>query len=127
MATNRMLIERRHHRRYSVPQGAFVICHPNTRLPCPIMNISKGGLAFCYMPGERNLDDSEELDIFCCETEFCLANLPFETVNDCLMPDAPRDGITLHRRGVKFGRMAAEQLWLVEHFIDSSAHLAGGA
>ena len=93
-----------------------------------MINISKSGLAFCYASDEKGINDSEELDIFCCDNDFCLSDIPFETVSDCILPDAPAEGrLAMHRRGVQFGILSPEQLAQLEHFIDTSGALCDEA
>lgn len=120
MATNRILAERRRFRRFHVPQGAFILCPPNSHLSYHILDISKGGLSFSYLDGERGLDQASELDIFCCDSEFCLTDLPFATVSDVRLPVSQTDGVPLFRRGVKFKGLIPDQQSLLEYFIESA-------
>jgi len=119
--TAELLIERRRHRRFPVSEEAFVLCHPNARTPCRILDISGGGLAFCYLDGEKGLDGACEMDIFCCASQLCVNDIPFETVSDAVLEPQQSNVRPLRRKSVKFGALTPQQFELLSRLISVHA------
>lgn len=85
------------------------------------MDISKGGLSFCYINGRDWLDTSYELDIFYGDDDFCLNNIPFETVFDCIfMHETPSPTKPINLRSVKFGDLTPKQQYQLSYFLEAN-------
>lgn len=110
------IVERRRFRRFLVKPGAFAVFCRSTVIPARIIDISRGGMAFCYVDEQGCLNDLCELDIMYGETDFYLDRISFETVTDCVI-----NGVTsppvLNQRGVKFVDLSQKQISMLNHFI----------
>ncbi len=113
--------DRRKHARFQVKPGAFAVFKSEREMPCRIIDISEGGLSFCYINGRDNLDSSYELEIFYGDDDFRLANIPFETVFECvLLQDLLQTGKSLHMRSVKFGSLTPKQRFQLAYFLEAN-------
>ena len=127
MTREKELIERRKHRRFPVKYGAFAIFNPkskSTKLG-QIIDISRDGLAFSYFfDSEEWSEDISELDILFSEDNFYLANIPFETVSECVTADGlPCTPIIMKKRGVQFGKLTPYQISQLEYFLYSNTNV----
>jgi hypothetical protein len=116
----RVQAERRRHKRYQVPLGAFVGLGPYFGKVGRILDLSMGGLAFRYM-GTDEPNGSSYLDIFLIDNDFYLRKLRFFTVTDRAMGTEVPTSATLRRRGVQFGRLTQRQRNALEQFIEEYA------
>ena len=113
--------ERRKHDRFQVKPGAFAVFKSKTDTPCRIIDISEGGLSFCYINGRDHLDASYELEIFHGDDDFRLGSIPFETVFECvLLQDLLPSGKPLHMRSVKFGSLTPKQRYQLAYFLEAN-------
>jgi hypothetical protein len=110
-------VERRIHKRFQVPIGVFVAFGPDHSSLGEIIDISMGGLSFRYLATEDPLIRSSTLDIFLTDRDFCLNDVPFETVSDFGTHQIPFVPVTMRRRGVQFGEMKNNQASGIEYFI----------
>ena len=115
-------MERREHKRFEVRSGAFaVLSTPESRFTKrvgQIIDISMGGLAFCYIATEEPSNGESELKIITTNNGFHLDRLPSRTVSDFETPDeSPFTSISMRRSGLQFGRLTEEQISMLEHFI----------
>ena len=114
------LVERRKHKRYMAPHGAFAVlaveCH-FAKLG-QIIDVSRGGLSFSYAGTEEWIGESLELGILFAEQKFRLDNVPFKTVSDFeMVGETPASDVVIRRRGVRFGGLTYEQKFELEQFI----------
>ena len=113
--------ERRKYARFRAKPGALVVFSNKNKQPGRIIDISKGGLAFCYVDGRDKLEESAELEIFFGEDNFCLDSLPFETVFDCVLVEgAPNTPKNINLRSVKFGKLTPKQQYQLAYFIEAN-------
>lgn len=120
MANSNKSKERRKDTRFRAKPGALVVFSKAKQL-CRLVDISKGGLSFCYVNGRDKLDEYAELNIFLGEDNFCLINVPFETVFDCVLEEAsPFPEKTINLRSVKFGNLTPNQLYQLAYFIEAN-------
>ena len=115
------LAERRRHERFQVEAGAWAVVRPfsGTNPKGQIIDISTGGLAFCYTAAEKELDDAFELDICFADRGFCLRRARFSTASDVPLADVPPGSQGLNRRGVAFQDLTAEQVSQLNYFIEN--------
>jgi hypothetical protein len=114
------LVERRKHKRYMAPHGAFAVlaveCH-FAKLG-QIIDVSRGGLSFSYAGTEEWIGESLDLGILFAEQKFRLDNVPFKTVSDFeMVGETPASDVVIRRRGVRFGGLTYEQKFELEQFI----------
>ena len=83
-----------------------------------IDNISMGGLMFHHVVGKAQLGQAFVLDILLADCGFYLANIPFETISDAVVPDdIPGDVIKMRRVRLSFQRLNDIQQPKLKDFI----------
>lgn len=121
MADSKKTKDRRKYTRFRAKPGALVVFDNKNKQPGRIIDISKGGLAFCYVDGRDKLEESAELGIFFGEDNFSLDSLPFETVFDCILVEgAPNTPKNINLRSVKFGKLTSKQQYQLAYFIEAN-------
>ena len=70
------MLERRKHKRFQVQDDAIAVLRPIVDKRGPIIDISRGGLAFRYITAKESLDRSLKLDILLPDLSFYLGHLP---------------------------------------------------
>ena len=112
--------ERRKHKRFLVQDDAIAVLRPNVDKRGPIIDISRGGLAFRYITGKDSPDRSSKLDILLPDLRFYLGHMPISTVSDFeVTSELPFRGIKRRRRSVQFGKLTQEQMSKLGHFIQN--------
>jgi hypothetical protein len=120
MTKRKKEVERRKHKRFEVPTGAFVALCPRGIIVGKIVDISAGGLAFGYINGQKPLKSLSELDMFCVDNGFCLRNVRFKTVWDVEIPnELPVNSETMRRSGVRFKRLGRNRKSQLKRFIEN--------
>jgi hypothetical protein len=125
MGSNRkeLLIERRKHKRFQAEEGAIAVLRPrrpHSPILGQIIDINRGGLAFCYVATEKLPNGPYELLIFLADSSCHLDKIPCKTISDFERADeVPFSSITMMRRGVQFGDMTHNQISQLEHFIQN--------
>ena len=113
--------EKRRYRRFLAKPGTFAVFCYNSLVPGRIIDISRGGMAFCYVDEVGNMNDMCELDILYGEDNFYLDKIPFETVSDCVITDGEKPGeVSVGQRGIRFGNLSPNQRALLDHFIEKN-------
>jgi hypothetical protein len=121
MSLTKKLVERRKLKRVQVKSGAFVGVGPHFDQVGPLVDISTGGLAFCYMARKKQ-PSGLSLDIFFTNRNFHFSYIPFEVVSDFAIAEtAPSSFITTRRTSVEFGKLTDYQKSLLSHFIQGEA------
>jgi hypothetical protein len=110
-------VERRKHKRFEVPIGAFVVLGPQSTLVGRIIDISMGGLAFRHVDKENPPGGLDELDVFIIEDDFCLKHVPCETVSDLETYESPFGSFIIRESAVQFRDLTPRQMSQLEHFI----------
>ena len=83
-----------------------------------ISDISSGGLAFSYLPKEKDVDGFKQVDIYLTKNGFRLSDVPCRIVYD--EKDASNgssNGDTYRRCGLRFGEMADEHKTGLNYFL----------
>jgi hypothetical protein len=122
MTSNKSLIERRQHDRFKVEDGTLAaFAGPPVTLG-PIVDISMGGLAFCYTSKAPALKKPARLDILSGQSLSLLYGLPCETVYDIEIGSEMSQGpLSERRRGVRFGELTPGQRLQLQSFIENYA------
>ena len=114
--------EQRKEKRFQLKGDAFAIPSYHSRKLWQIMDISKGGLAFQYVPNGDRIYDSSELDIAYSSGSFYLEKVPFKAVSDLEVKNGIRwSSLKVRRCGVQFGKLTHNQESLLEDFIQNHA------
>jgi hypothetical protein len=107
----RRLFKQRHHKRFLVQNGTFVIVSPGTdrEQKVQLLDISQGGTAFIYQGTPEELEESGILKMLV-ERQY-LANVPYSTASDIPVPgrEGVQSSVPYRRRGVKFNWMGVLQ------------------
>jgi hypothetical protein len=125
MKISKGFIERRKNRRFRANEGTFVSPRTNGQKFWQIIDVSKGGLSFRYIPHREDLKNSSELNISTRDTSFSLERVPFRSVSDSKIADESTSSYALKRHGVKFGVFTPSQVSQLDYFIKN--HTSGEA
>ena len=109
-------VEHRKHRRFLIPRDAFAALGPHFNQVGPLTDISKGGLAFCYMSRKKQ-PNGLSLDIFLTDADFYLSCVPLKEVFDSEAPNNTAGCAPIRRCRVQFGDLTDNQLSRIEHII----------
>jgi len=83
-----------------------------------IDNISMGGLMFHHVDSRAQLSQTFVLDILLADCGFYLANMPFKTITDVVIPeDVPGDSIEMRQVRLQFQKLNAIQQARLKNFI----------
>jgi hypothetical protein len=107
--TLRRLFKRRHHKRFIVQSGTFVIVAPGTdkEQKVQLLDISQGGMAFIYQGSPEELEASGILKILV-DRKY-LEKVAYDTASDIPCPECAQSSVPHRRRGVKFNWMGVLQ------------------
>jgi hypothetical protein len=119
MTKRQEMVERRKHKRFQVPIGVFVAFRPHDSKLGEIIDMSMGGLAFCYLATKEPSNGSYKLDIFLDEAGFHLDDVLFDTVTDFETRQVGFTSVTMRRCGVQFGKLTHDQRSKLEYFIQN--------
>jgi DNA-binding response OmpR family regulator len=75
-------IDRRRYKRFKLNQEATARPHNTSADQFRIIDISVGGLAFCYKEKKKECDRNPERSIDICLDSFNLGNIPFKTISN---------------------------------------------
>jgi hypothetical protein len=115
LATNDM-VDRRSDERVAVRDG--IIASLGLTVLGPIVNISRGGLAFRYVASQRRSKESSTLTISVSDNTFTLGMMPYRLVWDVASPQSFSYGdIALRYCGVEFGELKDFQKLALRYFI----------
>jgi len=112
--------ERREHERFRVRRDACVALMSDFRHVGQIIDISRGGLSFSYVPIAELQDESLELDIFLAGGSSYLYKVPFKAVSDSETDsDNPFPSLSMRRYGLQFGELTHSQKSRLEYFLQN--------
>jgi len=121
MAGRKRTIERRKSTRYKAIEGAYAAISPSSHKLGQIIDISMGGLAFKYI--DTNNDDTNnqtlsEESIFLSSMGFYVGNLPFKTISDNEITNAPSfSSMKVRERHVQFTDLSFKQLFDLDYYL----------
>ena len=134
-------IEYRYHKRYQLTEDAFALIRPISAGPLKIRgksmgciacavfnakpvklgkidNISMGGLMFYHADSKEQLSRALVLDILLADCGFYLANMPFKTITDVVIPDeVSSDAVEIRQVRLQFQHLNAIQQARLKNFI----------
>jgi hypothetical protein len=118
--------ERRQQPRFKVADGVFAALVNHTSKLGQIRDISKRGLAFRYIDYGDEAGENTELKIIIGSGGVYLDKLPFTKVTDFeIKNENSFSFLKMRQIGLKFGKLTAQQLIRLEHFIQN--HTIGEA
>ena len=117
------LVERRKHERFQVRAGAWAVVRPI----CPssprgqILDVSRGGLSFCYpTDGSEGPGASRELDVCLADYGFCLRGVRFKIISDFEIANGDHPAASpVKRRGLEFVELTDAQASQLTYFIEN--------
>ncbi len=113
------MVERRKHKRFQVPMGAFVTLKPSDTGAGRLTHISMGGLRFEYITGQTASGQATELDIFTTNSDFRFYKVPCQTIWQRTTYESPLTSTTKRQCGVQFGELSPDQIYQLEYFIQN--------
>jgi hypothetical protein len=121
MTESTMLSERRQHKRVHIEGRADAVLFGSTSPKgIQIVDISKGGLAFRYVNGQRPSSGMFEIDILWDHIDFNLIKLKLRTISDYQIPNGFLLGVIPVRRcGAQFVELTKDQVSQLEDFIEN--------
>jgi hypothetical protein len=123
MTDRTMPVERRQHKRIQIKsQADAVLLGPTFTKGVQIIDISKGGLAFRYVHGQKPSNGLFELDILWDHIDLNLIKLKVKTISDYQIPNEfLLDVIPLRRCGAQFAELTKDQISQLENFIENDS------
>ena len=123
MTERTMPVERRQHKRIQIKsQADAVLLGPTFTKGVQIIDISKGGLAFRYVHGQKPSNGLFELDILWDHIDLNLIKLKVKTISDYQIPNEfLLDVIPLRRCGAQFAELTKDQISQLENFIENDS------
>jgi hypothetical protein len=126
MNITQMPVERRQQPRFKVADGVFAALVNHTSRLGQIRDISKRGLAFRYIDYGDEAGENTELKIIIGSGGVYLDKLPFTKVTDFeIKNEYSFSSLKIRQIGLEFGKLTAQQLSRLEHFIQN--HTIGEA
>ena len=134
-------VECRYHQRFQLDKDAFALIRSISAAPpkisgksmgciaCAVFNtkpaklgkidnISMGGLMFHHADNMEQLSQALVLDILLADCGFYLANIPFKTITDVVIPDEVfSDAIEIRQVRIQFQKLNTIQLSQLKNFI----------
>lgn len=121
MVGRKRTIERRRNKRYKAVEGAYAAISPNSHKLGQIIDVSMGGLSFKYIDtsgdqaGNGQLQDES---IFLSSMGYYVGDLPFKTVSDYEVTNAPSfSSMKVRKRHVKFSDLSFKQLFDLDYYL----------
>ena len=123
MGDRTMPVERRQHKRIQIKDRAdAVLLGPTFTKGVQIIDISKGGLAFRYVHGQKPSNGLFEIDILWDHIDLNLIKLKVKTISDYQIPNEfLLDVIPLRRCGAQFAELMKDQISQLENFIENDS------
>lgn len=121
MVGRKRTVERRKHKRYKAVEGAYAAVSPNSHKLGQIIDISMSGLAFKYIdtsndsPTEKNMPEET---IFLSSMGYYVGDLPFKTISDYEVTNAPSfSSMKVRKRHVQFTDLSFKQLFDLDYYL----------
>ena len=131
MVGRKRTVERRKSKRYKAADGAYAAISPKSHKLGQIIDISMGGLAFKYIDtnnsdtnnSDTNKEDKKnhgksEESIFLSSMGFYVGDLPFKTISDEEVTNAPSfSAMKVRERKVQFTDLSFKQLFDLDYYL----------
>jgi len=121
MVGRKRTVERRKNKRYKAVEGAYAAISPNSHKLGQIIDVSMGGLAFKYI--DTSFDDADddtisEETIFLSSMGYYVGDLPFKTIADYEVTNAPSfSSMKVRKRHVQFKDLSFKQLFDLDYYL----------
>ncbi len=121
MVGRKRTVERRKHKRYKAVEGAYAAISPNSHKLGQVIDLSMGGLSFKYI--DTTSDDSDfeqppEETIFLSSMGYYVGDLPFKTISDYEITNAPSfSSMKIRKRHVQFTDLSFKQLFDLDYYL----------
>ncbi|MFT5697646.1 MAG: PAS domain S-box-containing protein [Desulforhopalus sp.] len=118
---DRKILERRHNKRFKLKEKAIAFTWSDPVEEYEVVDISWGGLAILSEEMHGHQIDIKELSINIVDKGILLDKVPCKVVSGLKIPDqSPSETDAMKKRsGIQFGRLAYNQLNLLDHLIHS--------
>jgi hypothetical protein len=114
--------ERRRYARSRAKEGAIVVIPTNSeKLYGFLVDISKGGISFDYIPVGGEPIEADTLNIILDDIGLRFEGLPFKFISDLEVIDEYYSPVRMRRKSGQFVGLTAQQLSSLEYFIQNSA------
>lgn len=121
MVGRKRTVERRKNKRYKAVEGAYAAISPNSHKLGQIIDISMGGLSFKYIDTQNTDSDTHivpEETIFLSSMGYYVGDLPFKTVSDYEITNAPSfSSMKVRKRHVQFTDLSFKQLFDLDYYL----------
>jgi hypothetical protein len=121
MVGRKRTIERRKHKRYKAVEGAYAAISPNSHKLGQVIDISMGGLSFKYIDttsDDIEFEQSSEESIFLSSMGYYVGDLPFKTISDYEITNAPSfSSMKIRKRHVQFTDLSFKQLFDLDYYL----------
>ncbi|WP_300458527.1 PilZ domain-containing protein [Desulfobacula sp.] len=121
MVGRKRTVERRKNKRYKAVEGAYAAISPNSHKLGQIIDISMGGLAFKYIDtgnGDADNETQQEESIFLSSMGYYVGDLPFKTIADYELTNAPSfSSMKVRKRHVQFKDLSFKQLFDLDYYL----------
>jgi hypothetical protein len=122
MVGRKRTVERRKNKRYKAVEGAYAAISPHSHKLGQIIDVSMGGLSFKYI--DTSGDDDTENDnlpeetIFLSSMGYYVGDLPFKTIADYEVTNAPSfSSMKVRKRHVQFTDLSFKQLFDLDYYL----------
>lgn len=125
MVGRKRTVDRRKNKRYKANEGAYAAISPNSSKLGQIIDISMGGLAFKYIDTATDETSSEstaaEETIFLSSMGYYVGDLPFETISDYEVINAPSfSSMRIRKRHIRFTDLSFKQLFDLDYYLKNN-------
>ena len=121
MVGRKRTVERRRNKRYKAVEGAYAAISPNSHKLGQIIDISMGGLSFKYIDTSNDERDPELISedaIFLSSMGYYVGDLPFNTISDYEVTNAPSfSSMKVRKRHLKFTDLTFKQLFDLDYYL----------
>ena len=110
-------VERRKHQRYKIQNLIIAVPQRSDSQVARIVNISKGGMAVCYVDQKEWLGEAKEIDILL-NSSFFMTSIPIKSIRDFTVNNQAAFSIIRERQCcLHFGSLSPAQESLLDEFI----------
>ncbi len=122
MVGRKRTVERRRNKRYKAVEGAYAAISPNSHKLGQIIDISMGGLSFKYIDTSNGSKKNDPLmgeeAIFLSSMGYYVGDLPFNTVSDYEVTNAPSfSSMKVRKRHLRFSDLTFKQLFDLDYYL----------
>ncbi len=122
MVGRKRTVERRRNKRYKAVEGAYAAVSPNSHKLGQIIDISMGGLSFKYIDTSNGSQENDPMmgedAIFLSSMGYYVGDLPFNTVSDYEVTNAPSfSSMKVRKRHLQFTDLTFKQLFDLDYYL----------